>query len=262
MNIINPIEKKMTPIDERINAPEGKTVDKILDQVNIVGLAGLGGPEEMKRKLTENLAIHQAVIDFVNEKFIEGIDYGRAIDNTTAKPVLLQPGAEKIVHAFDTHPEYSVDRDTWEILGKPTNTVFMVCNIVDNKAGKIIGQGRGACTVGEKFGLQAARDTNGSVKIAKKRALVDAAKDAFMLSQRFTQDMEEVKSFIDLKKQFFEGVQKMRAGTKSELTDNMFVRKVCEKEIHKKVINTKKELEIIVSAVNNYDFATGEKLPE
>jgi hypothetical protein len=234
-------------------------VDRIMQAV---GLSGLGGVEEMQRKLTENLKIHQAVIDFVNEHFHEGIDYGRAVDNASSKPVLLLPGAEKIVHCFDTHPEYETDKDTWEMLGKPTNTVFMICNIVDNKTGRIIGQGRGACTVGEKFGLQAARDVNGSVKIAKKRALVDAAKDAFMLSQRFTQDMEETKAFIDEKKCLYEAVQKMRSGIKSSLSDNEFIRHVCSQVIHQKSISTRKQLSMVNESISQYDFATGEKLQE
>lgn len=248
--------------DTTETAEETGSVDRILDNVNIVGLSALGGPERMKKKLAENLAIHQAVIDFVNEKFIQGIDYGAAVASTGAKPVLLLPGAEKIVHSFDTHPEYMNDVATWEMLSKPSNTVFFICNIVDNETGKVIGQGRGACTIGEKFGLQAARDTNGAVKIAKKRALVDAAKDTFMLSDRFTQDLEEIKSFTDVKSQFIIAVQKMRSGIKSELTDNMFLRKVCEDVIHKKVINTKAELELVTNAVTLYDFATGERLPE
>lgn len=234
-------------------------IERIMEAV---GLSGLGGVEEMQRKLSENLKIHQAVIDFVNEHFHEGIDYGRAIDNASSKPVLLLPGAEKIVHCFDTHPEYETDKDAWEMLGKPNNTVFMICNIVDNKTGRIIGQGRGACTVGEKFGLQAARDVNGSVKISKKRALVDAAKDAFMLSQRFTQDMEETKAFIDEKKALYEAVQKMRAGIKSAITDNEFIRKVCFQVIHQKSISTRKQLAMVNEAISQYDFATGERLPD
>lgn len=249
------IEGMVAAKEETVSA-----VDDILEKVEVTGLSILGGPAEMKRRLAENLAIHQAVIDFVNERFVHGIDYGRAIENQSAKPVLLLPGAEKIVRAFDTHQEYANDVATWTMLGKPTNTVFIICRIVDNKTGKVIGEGRGACTIGEKFGLQAARDTNGSIKIAEKRALVDAAKGTFMLSDRFTQDLEEIKSFIDVKRSFFESVQKMRAGIKSELTDNAFVRIVCEGAIHKKVINTRKELDLVMAEVSNYDFATGERL--
>lgn len=260
MNTVTENKETLSFSNNEATSPSG--IDGILEKVNVVGLSGLGGPEEMKRKLTENLAIHQAVIDFVNEKFIEGIDYGRAVSNASAKPVLLLPGAEKIVHAFNTHPEYAVDKETWEMLGRPTNTVFMVCDIVNNENGKVIGQGRGACTIGQKFGLQAERDTNGAVKISKKRALVDAAKDTFMLSDRFTQDLEEIKSFIDVKAAFFISIQKMRAGIKSELTDNAFIRKVCEAVIHKKMITTKTELDLVTNNVSIYDFATGERLPE
>jgi hypothetical protein len=234
------------------------SIDRILENVNIAGLAGLGGIDAMKASMEDNLKIYEMIIAFVNEKFIEGIDYGKG-DPRSEKKTLLKPGAEKICRLFDTHPEWLNDRETWEMVGRPNNTIFFICRIVKNNNGKIIGEGRGACTIGTKYNGQAEKDANGAVKYGKKRSLVDAALSTFMLSERFTQDLEEIKSFIDVKAQFFIGVQKMRVGIKSELSDNEFVRKVCEREIHKKMITTKRELDIVTNSVNIYNFATGEK---
>lgn len=245
---------------ENTTLPEDSSpsVDRILENVNIAGLAGLGGIDAMKASMEDNLKIYEMIISFVNEKFIEGSDYGKG-DPRSEKKTLLKPGAEKICCLFDTHPEWFNDRETWEMVGKPSNTIFFICRIVKNNNGKIIGEGRGACTIGVKYNGQAEKDANGAVKFGKKRSLVDAALSTFMLSERFTQDLEEIKSFIDVKAQFFIGVQKMRAGIKSDLTDNAFVRKVCENEIHKKMITTKTELDLVTNAINLYNFSTGER---
>jgi hypothetical protein len=256
VDIVNP--DLFAEQSEDIDLPDYRDVDKILENVNIAGLAGLGGIDAMKSSMLDNLKIYEMIIAFVNENFIEGIDYGKG-DPRSEKKTLLKPGAEKICRLFDTHPEWFNDKETWEMLGRPTGTIFFICRIVKNNNGKIIGEGRGACTIGVKFNGQAEKDANGAVKFGKKRSLVDAALSTFMLSERFTQDLEEIKSFIDVKAQFFVGVQKMRAGIKSDLTDNAFIRKVCENEIHKKMITTKTELDLVTNAITLYDFATGEK---
>lgn len=237
------------------------TVDRILDNVNVSGLAGLGGIDAMRKSMDENLKIYEMIIAFVNEKFIEGIDYGKG-DPRSDKKTLLKPGAEKICRLFDTHPEWFIDKEMWEMAGSPNGTLFFICRIVKNDSGKVIGEGRGACAIGQKFNGQAEKDANGAVKFGKKRSLVDAALSTFMLSERFTQDLEELKSFIDVKAQFFIGVQKMRAGVKSDLSDHAWTRKVCENVIHKKMITTKNELDLVVNAIGQYNFTTGEKEPE
>ncbi len=237
------------------------SIDRILSNVNVSGLAGLGGIDAMKSSMDENLKIYEMIISFVNEKFIEGIDYGKG-DPRSEKKTLLKPGAEKMCRLFDTHPEWFIDKEMWEMAGRPNGTLFFICRIVKNDNGKIIGEGRGACGIGVKFGGQAEKDANGAVKFGKKRSLVDAVLSTFMLSERFTQDLEELKSFIDVKAQFIIGIQKMRSGIKSELTDNMFLRKVCENVIHKKMITTKNELDLVTNSITLYDFGTGERLPD
>lgn len=231
-------------------------IDSIMNNVNVVGLAGLGGAEEMRKKMAENMAIKDVIIDFVNKNFVRGIDYGEA-DPRSKKETLLKPGAEKICHLFNTHPVWFNDFDTWEILGKPNGTVCMICRIVDNDSGAIIGEGRGAETVGTKN-----RDANKTIKIAEKCALVDAALYTFMLSERFTQDKVEVQNVITGRRNLYNHVTQLRAGCESSLTDNNFLIKVCEREIHKKTISTKTELDLVWKSIENYDYATGERIPE
>lgn len=221
-----------------------------------VGLAGLGGIQEMQRKMQENLQIRDVIVNFVNASFLPGVDFGPA-DPRSPKDTLLKPGAEKICHLFNTHPEWRIDHETWKILGEPAGTVCMICEIIDNSTGRVIGEGRGAETVGNKQ-----RDSNKAIKNAEKCSLVDATLYTFMLSERFTQDRVETKNFIDQKKLLVAHVSELRKGCASTLTDNQFIIKVCEREIHKKSITTKHELDIVFSEIENYDYETGEKIPE
>lgn len=232
------------------------TLDAILSKVDIAGLSGLGSVEDMRNKMESNLKRHQVIIDFVNDNFIEGIDYGPA-DDRNSKPVLLKPGAEKICQVFDTHVEWVSDFNAWKMLGRPPGTVCKMCFIVDNATGKIIGQGRGAEKVGNRQ-----RDANKAIKNAENNALKDAALYTFGLSGRFTQDLKGVKSFIEAKRIFQADVTDKRSGVKSSLTDNNFIIKVCEQVIHKKSIATQRELELVSDAIcsNQFDFSTGEKI--
>lgn len=69
------------------------------------------------------------------------------------------------------------------------------CNIVHRESGRIIASGVGSCSSMESKYIRAPRDYENTVlKMAKKRAMVDAVLNAFGLSDRFTQDVEE---FVD-----------------------------------------------------------------
>lgn len=227
-------------------------------QIRSVGLSGLGGVESMKKRLEENLLIRKVIIDFVNEHFERGVDYGIA-DDRSKKDSLLKPGAEKICHLFNTHPEWIVDHDTWETLGKPTGTICMVCRIVDNTTGVIVGEGRGAETVGNKQ-----RDSNKSIKNAEKCSLIDAALYTFMLSDRFTQPDggNEAKTLLSKKRELFDRITDVRKYVNSDLTNNQFCVKMCESILKKKSINTLKEIDIIYGSINDFDLETGDRIPQ
>jgi len=230
-------------------------LDTILQKVNVVGLQGLGDIDQMRQKLEENIKRREMIYELIEKYFIKGVDYGPA-DNRNPKDTLLKPGAEKVCVWFNTHPNWRVDKDTWEMLGRPENTVCYICEITDNESGRIIGTGRGSETVGNKQ-----RDTNKAIKNAEKCSIVDAALWTFCLSERFTQDNIEIQNVNSLKKSLVEMVMKKRSGIPSELTDNNFVIKVCQNVIHKKMMSTRNEVNMVFKAIedNQYDFATGEK---
>ena len=226
------------------------------------GLAVLGDIEEMTLQMqaqSERLALaHQ----FIETNFVAGIDYGLA-DPRTDKPTLLKPGAEKVCKLFNTHPTWHRDLDTWEMMGSTPGIACYICEIVHNITGLVVGEGRGAGTIKD-----AGRDANKTIKIAEKRAIVDAALYTFGLSERFTQDGGAQKvSLEDKKRVFSREVAELRGGIESELSDNAWIITVLEKNNHMKHIPTEGALNRIRKAIFDkkmFDLSTGEfvKKPE
>lgn len=120
--------------------------------------------------------------DYIKSELKEGTDYGKIVGN---KNNLLKPGAEKFLSLMSFTAKFEKDSDTWGMLGSKEGTVAYVCKI-ETKSGKFVGEGRGVCTVAERQS-----NPNTAVKIAEKRALVDAVLRTFSLSDAFTQDQED-----------------------------------------------------------------------
>lgn len=230
-----------------------------VQEYHSTGIASLGTVQEITQQLEQTKAIKQAIFSFIDEMFKEGIDYGKAV-SASEKPTLLLPGAEKLAGHFNLMDEYEVDEKMHDMLGKPEKTVCLICYLVNRSTGQRIGMGRGACVIGEKAMGIVARDTNGSIKIAEKRAFVNVVKRTFMLSEKYTQDREMVNSFIEEKNKLLVLVQTSRSGIKSELNNKQWLSKVCWEIIKKRSISTKTELEMVLNDYEQYDYATGEKL--
>jgi hypothetical protein len=234
------------------------SLDKILKSVETVGLAGLGSGSEMLDKMKKYEEIRSIIFDWIEKNFVKEIDWGWTDPRAMTKSTLKKPGAEKICRLFDTHPVWHMDRDVWEMLGKPVDTVCLICHIVNNKTGGIIGEGRGA----EKIGHNG-RDVNKTIKNAEKCAIVDASLYTFMLSEKFTQDDGGAATQLtDLKRALQSDIETARAGIKSNLTTLLFLKKVIETERHKSTIESFGELAAIRKVIledKKYDFSTGEK---
>lgn len=222
------------------------------------GITKLGSAEQMVQRLDEYSQRIKAVHQWMLDNFEPGIDYGKADDRTT-KDSLLKPGAEKVCNFFQTTPVWSKDDETWEMLGRPAGTICFICRIVDNASGMVIGEGRGAETLGNKK-----RDANKTIKIAKKNALVDAALSTFCLSERFTQDSPEQRSLFETEKNELKSfVAAERAGCDSSMTNNQFLKRVAENYLHEmpQTVGALRKLRSAI-AKGMYDLATGEKIPE
>ncbi len=236
---------------------ESPALDSILNKMD-AGYAALGSVEDMKRKLAETEEKKAVIFEWIENNFFAGIDFGKTDDRTT-KDSLMKAGAEKIVRAFNTRAEFHPDWDTWKMLGSPKNIVCYKCHIVDNASNKIIGEGRGAETLGNKK-----RDANKTIKIAEKCAIVDAALYTFMLSEKFTQDGGKSGTVLaDLKRQILADISVERAGEVSDLTDLLWLKKVMDIEIHKSHIGTIGEAAYLRKQLFEkrlYDFSTGDKI--
>ncbi len=130
--------------------------------------------------------------------FKEGYHYGTIPG--TPKPSLWQPGAETILMSFGLADEYTVtdSEKDWE------NGFFyfeVKCSL--SKYGFKVAEGLGSCNTKEKRYQRIDERTgelkqdpytlaNTILKMAKKRALVDAAKRVAGLSDVFTQDTEDL----------------------------------------------------------------------
>lgn len=173
----------------------------------------------------------QAINQFqkiVHENLISGQDYG-VIPGTGNKPTLLKPGAEKIAKLLGLADQYDI-LDRQEDWSKPFFRYLIKCRLVGLN-GVVISEGLGECNSYEskyryrwvserdlpsgadkaKLVSQERRSKTGGhwkvyrlenedvfsqvntiLKMAKKRALVDASLSAGRLSDVFTQDIEDM----------------------------------------------------------------------
>lgn len=146
----------------------------------------------------------------------EGRDYGTVPG--VPKPFLHKPGAERLTDAFACYPRFTVidsevhhdRRVEWEKKRRDDETgdlevydsgtskglyrYVVSCELVHRASGIVVGNGLGSCSTMEKKYVDRPRDSENTVlKMAKKRAHVDAALSTFGLSEMFTQDADYVR---------------------------------------------------------------------
>lgn len=130
--------------------------------------------------------------EFVREHMVEGEDYG-LIPGASPKPVLLKPGAEKLNAIFGFAPIVEVTNriEDWD-------TGFAAYEIkvtlLNKRTSNVEAEGIGSCNSRERRykNQDAANVANTLLKMAKKRALIDATLSATRASGLFTQDLEDM----------------------------------------------------------------------
>jgi hypothetical protein len=172
------------------------------------------------------LAAQKQITETIGKILTEGIDYGPMPGAKSAtekkRMVLFKAGAERVLFAFDVRPEFTlytedIDHDRivhwrkrqkvwnnahrddhtfrWEVEEGQSIGVYRYvvrCQLIRRSDGMIVGEGYGSCSTMESKYVDRPRDSeNTALKIAKKRAMVDATLTGFALSDRFTQDVEE-----------------------------------------------------------------------
>lgn len=191
--VVTPPKKRGRPAREKqekpleIKEPEEPKLPAMVEQ----GLATEDdGTDVSYNQLKENLKqaakIQQLLDKFIKENLKEGVDYGFAYDKAK-KYTLLKPGAEKVCLLFNMDASYELDKEIMALLpeAKAKDTICFVCNLRNRKTGNLVGQGRGSATISETYGQK----VNNTIKIAQKRAKIDAVLNTAGLSDRFTQDM-------------------------------------------------------------------------
>lgn len=158
--------------------------------------------------------------ELIQKSFIEKIHFGKIPG--TDKPTLYQNGAASVTGWYLCYPQYKILSEEHdpnrvnEYFGnewkwdqeagrkvkqksktKQTSTGYHVyrieCQIVHRGTGQIVGTGVGACATSEEKYISRPNDLENTIlKMAKKRAFVDAALITFSLGELFTQDVEDL----------------------------------------------------------------------
>lgn len=128
--------------------------------------------------------------NFVKEMMIAGIDYG--LIPKCDKPTLFKSGAEKLTSIFGYSKQFEVINriEDWE---KALFHYEIKVTLINKRTGNIESEGIGSCNNRErKYKSQDGYSIiNTILKMAKKRALVDAVLSATSSSGIFTQDIED-----------------------------------------------------------------------
>lgn len=127
--------------------------------------------------------------EIIQRALTQNTDYG--IIPGTKKPTLLKPGAEKIIMLLGLRSEFDFIDETRDF--KEGFFQYIIkCKLYKGEI--LITEGMGACNTKEsKYRYSDGFSVDNTVlKMAKKRALVDAALMVGSLSDLFTQDLEDM----------------------------------------------------------------------
>ena len=149
---------------------------------------------KVRKTPVEPVAVSQGDIETVIGKNLKaGRDYDRLPN--TAKPTLFKSGAEILAGVFNF-------KTTAKVINRVENydkqfVLYEVCVTVFDKDGNVVAEGLGSCNSRERRYLKTdfATNLNTILKMAKKRAYVDAILTATHASKVFTQDIEDIVNF-------------------------------------------------------------------
>lgn len=166
---------------ERMESQEVNALS-IIDTINIERVSGI-----MNRINQFQQVVHS--------QLKPKVDFG-VIPGTGSKPSLLKPGAEKILMLLGLSSEYEIIE---QIQDYEEGFFAYTIRCILTKNGQVITEGLGHCNSKEKKYESDKQDKymlgNTCLKMAKKRAQVDAALTVGSLSNIFTQDLEDMAQF-------------------------------------------------------------------
>ena len=184
----------------------------------------------------------------IRQSFVEGHDYG-VIPNTD-KPTLYKPGAEKILMLLGLRSEFDIVDSTRDF-EKGFFEYQIRCRLLYGDM--IITEGLGAANTreakyrkGDPYTLD-----NTVLKMAKKRALVDAALLVGSLSDIFTQDIEDMVDFVGAP--VYESKQQRRYDQDGTIT---------RKQVNRMWALAKGSADIVKQALKEHGFERSEEVPK
>lgn len=146
-------------------------------------------------RVTESVTKINKFQEVVQKSLVEGHDYGAAFKGSS-KPSLLKPGAEKILMLMGLSSEYEIIE---QIKNYEEGFFAYTIRCILKRGSQVITEGLGHCNSKEKKYDSDKQDKymlgNTCLKMAKKRAQVDAALTVGSLSNIFTQDLEDMAEF-------------------------------------------------------------------
>jgi len=180
-------------------ATEVKTTNHVTASNNVKATATTTKSATTRKasaKAKKNDASQDIDIEAIIAKHLrQSIDYD-VIPGCGRKPVLLKAGAEHLAAILDFRTTAQVinrieDYSQKFVLYEVEVTVF-------DRDGNIIATGLGSCNSRERKYLKGdfATQLNTVIKMAKKRAYVDAVLSASHASRVFTQDIDEIQNFV------------------------------------------------------------------
>ncbi len=185
------------PEEQQQPIPNDKAVALAGPENGTVIIGGVS-TAQLKEALAIQTEQRQVIKDFVKTHLEDGVDFGRIHvmsrdkcpdqfnckkDYHYSKPVLFKPGQEKLFSLFQITGKLERDTETYEMLDDTKNLVAYKC--VMYRGDQIVGEGRGSATVGDNR-----RDVNATIKIAEKRARMDACL-SLGFSEYFAQDLDD-----------------------------------------------------------------------
>lgn len=164
-----------------------------------VSLAPQTTNNDLRQQLTHDTERREIMRDFIKYHLVEGTDYGGIHINKTcaykysckershfSKPMLFKPGQDKFMSLMHFICDYKTDTETKEMLGNPNGLVTLICTLYDLN-GRYVSRGRGSAGTNEGF------DYNKTVKMAQKRARLDAIMDSGILADFFSMSDDDRK---------------------------------------------------------------------
>lgn len=150
----------------------------------------LARADQLKSQIDAFLEVREYLRKRISELLIPEVDYFETerFDKKKGHKVfiksLAKPGAEKLAAVMQYRAAFLVDKDTMALFTNREGWVAYVCTLTDKHA-EFIAEGRGADWLSRNQD-----DPNKTIKMAQKRAYIDAVIRATGLSDIFTQDME------------------------------------------------------------------------